>query len=128
LQDPDCNAIYTCAFGDGSIDPPCSTFDADGVACEYDCIAKHPAGKDLYLAQDKCVYCQYCGTACNTTEYCTLLDNPPDAGTDAATDAETDGGTDASEDATTDGTAGAAGAGGTAGASGDGSTSDAPAE
>jgi hypothetical protein len=68
------------------------------------CIAQTPGGKATYLAMEKCGYCDYCGAACDTSEYCTALDNPSDVvTTDAGSDSSTDAGSDGSAaDSSTD--------------------------
>jgi hypothetical protein len=105
LLDNDCSAIWDCTFDgvDGGIGP-CLEFTADGAACVHECINLYPNGKALYLAMEKCMYCQYCGQACDTGEYCTALDNPTtsDGGTDASTDASSDAADDAASDAAGD--------------------------
>lgn len=105
LLDDDCSNIWDCTFDgiDGGIGP-CLDLDAAGAACVHSCIALYPNGKALYLALEKCIYCQYCGQACDSGEYCTALDNPPDAGSDASTDATSDATTDAANDAASDAT------------------------
>jgi hypothetical protein len=95
-NDADCLAIYDCAYSgeDGGVGP-CVDLDATGAACEYECIALHPAGKATYLAYEKCVFCTYCTSACgDTAEYCSALDSPPDGGTDASSDASGDAASD----------------------------------
>jgi len=110
LLDNDCTMIWDCTFDgtDGGVGP-CLEFDAASAACVYSCIDLYPNGKALYLAMEKCIYCQTCGQACDTGEYCTALDNQPssDAGSDASTEAGSDGAADdgaadAAGDAATD--------------------------
>jgi hypothetical protein len=64
------------------------------------CVALFPAGEALYLAMEKCMYCQHFTSFCDTTEYCTALDNSSDGGSDAQIDAIGDAAGDAAGDAT----------------------------
>ena len=100
-ENADCVAIIDCAYPEtDSGDPACSELDAAGAACVLACVAQHPAGKELFLAYEKCVYCQFCAAACDSAEYCSGLDAGSDAGaSDAGGDVSTDAG---ASDATTD--------------------------
>jgi hypothetical protein len=97
LNDDDCTAIWDCVT-DGEADAGVAacpaSFDQAGADCVNQCINLHPNGKTKYLAMEDCMYCTYCGAACDTAAYCTALKNPGDGGT-------TDGGSDASSDAPT---------------------------
>ncbi len=48
-DDADCAAIYDCVYNgtDGGVGP-CLDLTPEGAACEYQCIALYPAGKDKY--------------------------------------------------------------------------------
>ncbi len=102
MNDADCTAIYDCTTAvDDAGNLKCGSLDAAGALCTLGCVAGNPAGKTKYLAWEKCLYCQYCGSACDSSEYCNALDNPPDGGT---SDASADGADDSSADATDDST------------------------
>ncbi|MCL4754848.1 MAG: hypothetical protein KJ015_32140 [Myxococcales bacterium] len=102
LADDECSAIWDCVV-DGEPDAgvaACPTaFDATSADCVKQCIALHPNGKANYLAMEDCMYCNYCGAACDTAAYCATLKGAGDGGT-------TDGGSDASSDAPTGDAAG----------------------
>lgn len=99
LADNACAAIMTCTFDETT---GCLEFTAEGAACVHACIAKNPAGQALYLAFENCLYCDFCGKACDTGTYCTALNDVPDGGTDSGTDADTDAPTEAASDAPTE--------------------------
>ncbi|MBI3201502.1 MAG: hypothetical protein HYZ29_08170 [Myxococcales bacterium] len=103
-EDTDCDAIWECTTGGTDAGAACDSLDAAGAECVNKCLEAHPAGKAKYLAMEKCGYCKYCASACDTAEYCGVLGNPSDGGGSdgGGTDASSDASSDASGDAKTD--------------------------
>lgn len=94
-DDSDCSAIWDCVVAD----PACGEFTVDCALAIHQCIAANSAGKAKYLAMEKCGSCAYCGVACETTDFCAALDNPPDGGgSDGGGDASTDSSSDSATD------------------------------